>query len=329
MQLKMKTLVVLAILMGTETLSQSRIDPIQLIKDKIDSTVESNNVPAVSVAIVREAIVLQNLLQENKIQLDQPITDFFPNTFNPKKEKELSQITIEKILHHHAGLPRVTNSAYKRKDGDPYEYDYKAEDFITDLKKIKLRKEAFRYSNFGYGLLAHVAERATNKSFSELLNTYLIEPYELNSTSLELGELGQSVTPYRKDDRNVETKPWRMGKMTPPSAIYSNIKDLSKLMRIQINAYNKQDQETNSPLILSNNTRLLGPESTVSYGYGLFVGQSGTYGHGGDNDGFGCEYSFSVVDNYGIVLLTSSGGLWIPELYKEINQILKDAIKLD
>ncbi|MEM6767813.1 MAG: hypothetical protein AAF655_22955, partial [Bacteroidota bacterium] len=62
------------------------------------------------------------------------------------------------------------------------------------------------------------------------------------------------------------------------------------------------------------------------YGYGLFVGQNGTSGHGGDNDGYGCEYSFSLKGNYGIILLTSSGGRWVSELYQAIDRILQNEV---
>ena len=62
----------------------------------------------------------------------------------------------------------------------------------------------------------------------------------------------------------------------------------------------------------------------ISYGYGLFDWGNGEFGHGGGMDGFGSEYWFHPGENVGFVLLTSSGGKWVPDLSKKINKILID-----
>ena len=96
--------------------------------------------------------------------------------------------------------------------------------------------------------------------------------------------------PYRKDNRNVKSAPWKMGKMTPAGGVYSNIKDLSNLLLAQMKAYQAKVVDT----------------------FGV------RYGHGGELDGYASDYVFMPHQGLGIILLTSSGGRWFGELGKEI-----------
>ncbi|MEM6767093.1 MAG: serine hydrolase domain-containing protein, partial [Bacteroidota bacterium] len=223
-------------------------------------------------------LIIHNLLLEGKLQLEQPIPVFFPE-LSPGSKKKLANTTIESLLHQRSGFPRNTKAVYKRKDGEPYLYDYQVEDFIKELETLKLKKiGSFIYSNFGYGTLSIIAERAAHTPFPELLARYLTNRYEMKNTQLTLTPSNEQflVTPYRKDARYTATKPWKMGKMAPPSAVYSNTKDLATLMVQQLaanQAYESSREVT--PLILSENTQPLSENAAVSYGYGLFVGQNG------------------------------------------------------
>lgn len=70
-----------------------------------------------------------------------------------------------------------------------------------------------------------------------------------------------------------------------------------------------------SPLISTQASYATGLYEGLNYGYGMFEAtpELGLYPqtvlwHGGDLDGYGCEYIFSPISQTGIVLLTSSGG---------------------
>jgi hypothetical protein len=156
---------------------------------------------------------------------------------------------------------------------------------------------------------------------------YISDTYQLNNTSVNLIDKTRLITPYRKDDRMVETKPWKTEKLTPASGIYSDITDLSILMNAQLKAYQQYVKyKTKNSLILTEHVGLRNKENNF-YGFGLYksVGKTRTvYGLGGDIDGFAGEYSFSVKHNCGIVLLTSSGGRWIKVLTYEILKKLEE-----
>ena len=142
----------------------------------------------------------------------------------------------------------------------------------------------------------------------------------MESTSTSCKDKNLLVTPYSKDNRKMETKNWKMGKLAPPSGLYSSVSDLTNLLLAQLTIYNKNNKK--DILFLTNDTRNAWDGTGIYYGYGLFDWGNGEFGHGGDMDGYGSEYWFNPKENVGFVLLTSSGGKWVTELSKEINKVL-------
>jgi CubicO group peptidase (beta-lactamase class C family) len=271
-------------------------------------------------------IVIHQLLREGKLKLDQPITKYLDQSFKKGRWAKLNMITIDHLLHHTSGLPQDVRSAYKRKDGEPYTYYYKAEDFYTDLAGASLKKPGkYSYSNFDYALLAFIATQATGETYSALLQKHVLHEIGANSTTFTPAEsLSQRITtPYRKDNRQVSTGYWDMGLMAPPSALYSTAADLALLLDRQLKAY--QQQLANGEVsrwYLTENTVAKGPKRPTRYGYGLAAYPGGFFGHAGDMDGYAVDYSFNPTKDFGIVILTSSGEDWINPLVREINQVL-------
>jgi CubicO group peptidase (beta-lactamase class C family) len=332
------------------------------IEEKIKEAMKENNVPSLSIGIIRDGkidvlqgfgttsrkdtvkvnknsifqiasqskmftgIIVNNLIKEGKLNLEEPITNYFPSDISESTKHRLNEIKLKYILNHTSGIPSDACSVYsERIDGDAWTKGYSKEQLIKDINNIKLEFEPnsqFQYSNSGYAIVGFICETASNLSYSELLKKYVTEKYELNNTSVELSDSQnlRLVTPYRKDNRMIETKPSNMGMATPASAIYSNTTDLTKILAEQIKAYRLYDSiNEQSPLILTKQTSKM--DEKFQYGFGLIKETSSShikYGHGGDADGFGCEYFFSPQKNTGVIVLTSSGGRWLGELADEI-----------
>lgn len=294
-------------------------------RNQIQAVDENSIYQLASLGKMLAGIIARNLLLEGKIHLDQPVTDFVEFKMSAKVRAKLGQMTILELLHHHAGVPRNARAGYDRNDGDPYLYDYGLADLEKDLQKMKIKSAGkFSYSNFGYALLGYIFEQATGMSYDELLQKYVCEPYELETTQLELEEtlVDRIVTPYRKENRSVATQGWRMGKLGPPSAVFCTTRDLGNLLVAQLEVYRNSNLDSQRPLVLTENTVSAYNGTNISYGYGMFDWGNGTFGHGGDMDGYGSDYAISPKGNFGVALLTSSGGRWISPLIRKINGIL-------
>lgn len=275
-------------------------------------------------------IIAKNLVLEGHLILENSITTYLPKDLSKKTLKKLKPIKVIDLLLHRSGLPR-DSKVVKRKDGEPMLGGYSEKDLLIDLTKLKLKSEkTYRYSNLGYALAGYILERASELTYQELLEKYIIKQYELNNTSADRSIIPNELiaTPYRKESRKIKTKSWETGKFISASGIYSNITDLSKILVNQLKAYKFfESKNISNPLVLTETKVSRGNEGSY-YGMGLFedkVQRGILYGHRGDMDGFASEYSFNTKTNTGVILLTSSGGKWIGLLSAQISKILETA----
>ena len=123
--------------------------------------------------------LILKLIEEGKLSLDTKLSKFYPELPNA------DQITIKNLLNHHSGLFNFTND----------------EDYISWMQKKKSKEELLRiiklngtefepnekgeYSNTNYVILTWIAEDASGKSFSELLQQYIIQPLDLKRTKYQ------------------------------------------------------------------------------------------------------------------------------------------------
>lgn len=135
-----------------------------------------------SVTKIFTATLILKLIEENHLQLDQPLSDFFP------EQNNIAGITIRHLLNHSSGIvdlfsiPSIFISAsnFPGKNWDP-----------NHIVEVCMNKEPrfspgsdYSYSNTNYLLLGLIAEHATAKDISQLFEEYILDPLELNSTYL-------------------------------------------------------------------------------------------------------------------------------------------------
>lgn len=339
------------------TEAQHRIPEEDEIYKMIDSAMKRNNIPALSVGIIRDgrlnstwgfgflsrespvkvdenslyqicsdtkkftAIIVMNLVAEKKLALTEPITSYLGSLLSAESKNKLAGITLENLLLHKSGIPNREPSD-KRVDGDPMTIPFTEDEMNKDLNRLTLDFQPgskFSYSNFGYAIAGYICEKIAGQSYDALVKKYITGKYGMPNTVIypDKKQMLKVAMPYRKDNRNLQSLPWNMGKMTPAGGIYSNIKDLSMLMIAQMTAYRKYKSkgQQDSLLILTQNT------SEGHYGFGLakVIDEYGThYGHGGDLDGYGSGYVFVPDRDLGLIMLTSSGGRWFAQLEKQI-----------
>ncbi|MBA6296384.1 serine hydrolase [Colwellia sp. MB02u-9] len=276
---------------------------------------------------VLTSIITLELIDKGELKLTDRVIDLLPDAFPKNSLSKFESLTIEHLLTHRSGLPNYPKNV-TRIDGDAFLGGYDEQMLLSALKVMKLSfkvNEKWDYSNFNYALLGYVLSKVTNKNYAQLVKYYISDKYELPNTLVNLSESQkntQQAFPYRKDDRQVLTKPWDMGLLTPHGGVYSSIDDMAHLMVLQMKAYSLFSKSgENSPLVstqIKYDTKFTqGGEKYpgLSYGLGMFEASNQfplfsetVLFHGGDLDGYGCEYLFSPEYGVGVVMLTSSGG---------------------
>jgi len=124
------------------------------------------------------AMLILQLVEQGKLQLDGKLTDYLPEF--PKEKGE--NITIHQLLTHTSGIigePKIP-------DLDDIERLYYTKERL--LKYIAEKELSFKpgtgreYSNFGYFLLGMVIEKVSGKSYAELLKEKICDPAGMKNT---------------------------------------------------------------------------------------------------------------------------------------------------
>lgn len=124
------------------------------------------------------AMLILQLVEDGKLELDGKLTDYLPEF--PREKGE--DITIHQLLRHTAGITgesRISDLIDIEK-----EY-YTRERLLECIAKRDLVFEPGKgreYSNFGYALLGLVIEEVSGKSYNELLQEKICKPAGMKNT---------------------------------------------------------------------------------------------------------------------------------------------------
>lgn len=241
-----------------------------------------NNTPATaetkyrigSISKTFTAVIMMQLIEENKLTLDTKLEAYFPEIPNAK------EITIEQLLRHRSGLYNFTSAA----DFPSWmeEPKSKAEliQIFVDNGAVFSPDEKAEYSNTNFVLLSFIAEMIDGKAFSEILANRITNPFKLNSTYYggEISTDRKEALSYKKiNSWQVDTE----SDMSVPigaGAVVSNPTDLNIF-------YSSLFEGS----VVSNNSLSQMKKMIDNFGIGLFqipFYDKKAFGHSGGIDGF-------------------------------------------
>lgn len=120
------------------------------------------------------AMLVMQLVEGGQLRLDDKISEFLP--YFPKDIG--GKITIEMLLSHTSGLPLPEGI-------EDYYHMSNIEDFIKQVSLEGLHfepGERYKYSNTGYEILGMIIEKATGKTYEEVLDQRILKPPGMSDT---------------------------------------------------------------------------------------------------------------------------------------------------
>lgn len=122
------------------------------------------------------AVLVMKAVEENLLDLNQPIDKFFPEIV------QAENITIRHLLSHRSGIHSFTNDeAYLTWNTQPKTESELREIIAAAGIDFEPGSKA-SYSNSNFVLLTFILEKSFGKSYRELLTTYITEPLLLENT---------------------------------------------------------------------------------------------------------------------------------------------------
>ena len=265
-----------------------------------------------SVSKLFTASLLQILCDEGILTMDATLGQLIGKSINLSPASQ--QVTLKQLVTHTSGFPRIPKSLLHKatqlagKENlllNPYSL-VQPEDIFEYLETTDDKREPgrFEYSNFGMGLLGHVLEIVTNKSFENLVAEKLIAPLDMRHTAIEL-------TPTMKDHlvqgytkNGVPNPIWTFSVLAGAGAFNSDAEDMMKFIRANI--------EDDS--ILSHTLKKMhGPKFGGDTGIGWiqptfidrFVGNQSIVWHNGMVGGYASYVSIDTKAKTGILILSN------------------------
>ena len=181
------------------------------------------------------AVGIMKLVEDAKLTLETPISNYFPNFMSPYA----AQITINHLLNHSSGMQanigRIDdNGKGVLPDGNQTTFHK----LLIKFKDAKLNFEpgtAYDYNNFGYVLLANIIEKVSGLTYTDFMEQAVFKPANMTHTvSAAFTDLDQRTFPYLGLGLNELTKndaplhpSWLMG----AADVNSTVEDLYKFMQ--------------------------------------------------------------------------------------------------
>ncbi|PIB31332.1 hypothetical protein BFP77_01830 [Maribacter sp. 4U21] len=268
------------------------------------------------------AIAIAQLVEQEKLDLHTPISNYLPNT----PEQIGSSVTIENLLTHTSGIELDDIEGFM----EEIEKDTSVSEFYrTNLKYLpKLpnfeefrTNEEFNYSNENFDFLGKLIEVASGKNYYEYLQDHIFSPLGMKKTSpIDLKQNQSDLAiPYqinrqregKLDEGFRDAMPYSNLVMSRPAGSFkSTAKDMYKFMY----GVNKEKLTTN--LIKRKFTSKKVPNLDIPiykswYGYGFYINERNgnlNFGHAGGIPGVSsrCEY-YPEQDIYIIVISNYNG----------------------
>jgi D-alanyl-D-alanine carboxypeptidase len=135
-----------------------------------------------SIGKIFTAIVILNLIEEDRLSLENSVDKWFPEI------SWASHVTINHLLTHTSGIASFDNT----KEYESYKYLYRnPEELLSYVTKKELLFESgkhYAYSNTGYLMLGIIIERVTGRSYREAVEHYIINKINLHKTDVITSE---------------------------------------------------------------------------------------------------------------------------------------------
>jgi CubicO group peptidase (beta-lactamase class C family) len=250
------------------------------------------------------ALLLADLVVQDKLRLDARLADFMP-TGAAATEYEGSAITLLHLATHRSGLPSMPSNNPSPKS-DPFSR-YTARMLYGFLEMHTLRARpgtAYEYSNLGSALLGHAIERMEKTTYESLVRDRICGPLGLRDTTTYLNEQqsGRLARSYR-DGRAVGV--WHFDVLVPCGGLHSTMHDMIAFTKANMGAL----RTTLSPAMERMQTEVPGPGPDDKTAMGLtwrINRRTGIVWHAGLVHGNQTFVAFDRTNQTGIVILSNT-----------------------
>lgn len=271
------------------------------------------------------AFAISQLLQDDYLKLDQPISDFFPDLTGTQRNS-----TIGQLLNHHSGIPDYEN--HIPDDQQEQVSDSDVYDLIKNLDQTYFTPGSdFRYSNTAFCLLTLVVEKTIQQPYADYMAQKVFGPQSLQNTSVYEKENPPS---HRAFGYHPESDTFKFADQSLTSAtkgdgsVYIAAPEFIKWGEMYIQLF--KEDSAYSQFFESNKTPI---SDDIAYALGWFLLKDKTGNrylvHSGETTGFNNIAIIGLDTEWVLSLFTNRDDLKIAPFFQDILQHLEIEIVPD
>lgn len=212
-----------------------------------EAVTANSNFHTASISKLFTAQSIMILVQENKINLENKLTEIIPEL--KYKDERIKNITIKSLLNHTSGLTDV--SSYNWKYNNQSDDSLKEYVLGLNLKLLSEPHTEYNYSNLGYNILGYVIEILSEKNFDEFVKEKILIPSQMPNSDFRFFKITDSIKTSPHSKRMISKKIYERKiypytrEQAPSSTLNSSATDLSKWMISFLKSSNSLNPEKN------------------------------------------------------------------------------------
>lgn len=269
------------------------------------------------------AMLIMQLVQEGKIELNAKITEYLPDYRKDTGDK----ISVHHLLTHTSGIPSYTGLPNFFKDVSRVYFS--VDDFTKRYCSGDLQFEpgaTFRYNNSGYFLLGNIIEKVTGDTYEKVLQKRIFDPLGMINSGYDTAKsiLKERASGYEKTlDGLTNAAFLDMSLPFAGGSLYSTVEDLylwDRALYTEKLLNNKNKAIMFTPFL-----------DNYAYGWGLTdikLGEDETADkiasleHSGGINGFHALITRLIKDQHVIIQLNNTGGASLNSMRQQITKVL-------
>ncbi len=255
------------------------------------------------------ATAVMQLVEEGKVNLDEPVVTYLP--YFALADERYKEITIRQMLNHTSGMPDVMDYEW-----DKPQYDEgAAERYVRSLmneQMIAAPGERWRYSNMAFDAMGDVIAKVSGRPFEIYVKENILDPLGMSESNFLQAETSESLrtTPHVWRLRPVVSEVYPYNRRhAPSSTLNSSVLEMTNWALANLNR-----GELNGRRILKEESYdiLWSPSAEVDenlhVGLSWFLGSHrgvSTIDHGGGDTGYRSYITLLPDEGIGLIIASN------------------------
>ncbi len=262
------------------------------------------------------AVAVGMLVDEGKIDLDTPLTEYMPD-FRLYDDYATLHATPRDLLCHRTGMPGLS-ALWILSSGSRDEFYHR----LRYLEPNVGFRDDFQYNNLMYMVAGVLVGRLSGGSWEEFVVERILKPLGMENSNLSVMDSQKAddfAQPYITFTGDPVKVPFRnMDALGPAGSVNSNVEDMTKWLLLHLNKGKLGDEQivseaslaqTHLPNIAIRSPMFAKLAQAQMYGQGWYISgyrEHSLLEHGGNIDGFSGVVSLLPEESIGVVVLTNS-----------------------